>query len=71
MPTTREALEGNDACIYFKPDSVQSMVSSIERFLVEKETLTAAAVSFRSRALCNTWDSKAASLIKWIAETCN
>lgn len=71
MPTTREALEGNDACIYFEPDSLQSMIASIERFLVEQEILTADAVSFRSKALCNTWDAKAATLIKWISEVCN
>lgn len=71
MPTTREALEGNDACIYFEPDSLQSMIGSIERFLVDKEILTAAAVSYRSKALCNTWDAKAKTLIKWISEACN
>lgn len=71
MPTTREALDGNDACIYFEPDSLQSMIGSIERFLVNKEILTAAAVSYRSKALCNTWDAKAKTLIKWISEACN
>lgn len=70
MITTREALVGNEACMFYEPDSVEKMCGAVSQFMSNQTDYTRAAESFKPKALSNTWDTKAVNIIAWINEVC-